>query len=208
MANRGLNTWHGPEAWLSASAYLAVVILALVNFGPAEKTMGEEAQGWISYIALAWLIFSLLIIAPFALWRDAMKERNGLIDVADYEKVLGDLSAFLDEGNTGILNARVANEREFGAWKERSRAWMKKVENFLELHFGAREKNSFHHIVVLEPWNALAPSVMTREPSRTHWTTCGMTVTFRRLGITRVTTSPPRSTMPSTIFLSSCPILS
>jgi len=125
VAKRGLATWHFPEAWLAALAYLATAILALVSFGPSEKIMGEETQAWVSYIAIGCLALSLLVIAPFTLWRDAMKERNGLIDVTDYEKVLGDLSKFLDEGNTGILNSRVKNERDFGAWKERSRAWMK-----------------------------------------------------------------------------------
>ena len=87
VLKRSFATWHGHEGWLALSAYAATGVLALLNFGPSEKVIGEEAQAFISYAAIGWLALTLFVRTPFFLWNEAVSENNELQEIWDYEKV-------------------------------------------------------------------------------------------------------------------------
>ena len=80
----------------------------------------------------------------------ASNKRLELRGVTNLKGILDRLSEYLEEGNSGILNATPTNPQEYAAWYESYRAWMKTVEEYLEKHFGVREKLMFRHIVLLK----------------------------------------------------------
>jgi hypothetical protein len=149
--SRSFISWHRHEGWLAFLSYVAILVLAATNFRVIdEDLLGKRVQDLLSLAAIVLLFVNLLIFTPFILWKETSEERNELLDLTDYENCLDTLAEYLEEGNKGILNASVASDTDFGAWVGKKKAWMDKVEEFLEKNFGLQESKHFKHLVLLE----------------------------------------------------------
>lgn len=123
-----------------------------------QRTLFSQPVGKAVSVPL-WgiILIATILIAQFLTYYDVRKERerataqrDDLQDLRDYEDAINQLSAYFDDGNGKIFNARVTNDVEYGQWRADWQRWHDEVEDFLEKNFGLREKNLFKNLVLVE----------------------------------------------------------
>jgi len=141
---------EGPSFWagLISAVILGVGGLFLLWLAAPEGSLSLQVPWQLVPVIVSTAIVA--VIYYIATVNYASDKRLELRGVTDVEGVLDRLSEHLEEGNSRILNGIVANPQEYADWQENYREWMKTVEDYLEKHFGLREKLTFRHIVVVE----------------------------------------------------------
>ena len=68
----------------------------------------------------------------------------------DIEKALDDLSSYFDEGNSQVFNAVVESEANLVEWQRQRADWNEKVQQYLQVNFGLRERNIFRNVILTQ----------------------------------------------------------
>ena len=141
---------EGPSfcAGLISAVILGVSGLILLWLAVPEGSFSFRVPWQLVPVVLSTVIIAVIYYLGTVNY--ASNKRLELRGVTNPKGILDRLSEYLEEGNSGILNATPTNPQEYAAWYESYRAWMKTVEEYLEKHFGVREKLMFRHIVLLK----------------------------------------------------------
>ena len=138
---------------LTVIAYISIFWLTLVNIGLLEDIIQQTIENLISWAASIWLVFLIMVITPYSLWKEVSKDRDKLIDIKNYEKILDQISILLDKGNNDILNKTLSNYEQYLEWKSKWSAWQIEVEDYLGKNLSLSEKNMFRNNVLVTSHN-------------------------------------------------------
>ena len=73
---------------LTVIAYISIFWLTLVNIGLLEDIIQQTIENLISWAASIWLVFLIMVITPYSLWKEVSKDRDKLIDNLTYRAPL------------------------------------------------------------------------------------------------------------------------
>lgn len=111
VLKRSLASWHGNEGWMALFAYIAIAILPFLLAGAVSsatnQVVSNAIERTISYVAVSWLFLLVIIITPFRLWREQVKEIDSLSELIDNKKQKIDALSLLGnlwEQSTDALN--------------------------------------------------------------------------------------------------------
>jgi hypothetical protein len=68
----------------------------------------------------------------------------------DIERALDELSSYFDEGNSQVFSATVESDANFEDWQLRRADWHEKVQRYLQVNFGLRERNLFRNVILIQ----------------------------------------------------------
>ena len=145
MANlrENLSTFRaeGPSFWagLISAVILGVSGLILLWLAVPEGSFSLRVPWQLVPVVLSTVIIAVIYYLGTVNY--ASNKRLELRGVTNLEGILDRLSEYLEEGNSGIVNATPTNPQEYAACMDEDR---------FEKHFGVREKLMFRHIVLLK----------------------------------------------------------
>lgn len=76
VLKRGLQDWHGHEAWFAIPAYLTIVVLPFLVSGLIGDIVGDINERLIAVLATVWLFVYVVFVVPFFMWRDERYQLN------------------------------------------------------------------------------------------------------------------------------------
>jgi hypothetical protein len=131
-----------PSLTLAAGGLLD---LAMLKFG-----ILIDADGPFAYLPFA---VAVAIAGAMIMWwllDYAASGRAELRSIVDTERALDELSAYFDEGSSQVFNAVVETDADFEEWQRRRAEWYEKVQQYLQVNFGLRERNIFRNVILTQ----------------------------------------------------------
>lgn len=131
-----------PSLTLAAGAALD---FAMLKFG-----ILIDADGPFAYLPFA---IGVALAGTMVMWWllvFAASGRSELRGIVATERALDDLSSYFDEGISQVFNAVVENDADFEEWHRRREEWHEKVQQFLQVNFGLRERNIFRNVILTQ----------------------------------------------------------
>jgi hypothetical protein len=142
------STAVGPRRYILPSLTLAVG--ALLDFSMLKFGILIDADGPFAFLPFA---IGVAIAGAMIMWWllvYAASGRSELKGIVDIEKALDDLSSYFDEGNSQLFNAAVESEANFVEWQRQRVDWHEKVQQYLQVNFGLRERNIFRNVILTQ----------------------------------------------------------
>jgi len=131
-----------PSLTLAAGALLDFIMLRLGIL--------IDAEGPFAYLPFA---IGVAIAAAMIMWwllDYAANGRSELKGIVAIEDALDDLSSYLDDGISRLFNAKVESDAAFVEWQRQRADWHEKVQQYLHVHFGLRERNIFRNVILVQ----------------------------------------------------------
>lgn len=123
---------------------------ALLDYGMLKLGILIDADGPFAYLPFA---IGVALAGAMIMWwllAYAASGRSELRGIVALERALDDLSSYLDEGISQVFNATVENDSDFGEWQRRREDWHEKVQQYLQVNFGLRERNIFRNVILTQ----------------------------------------------------------
>lgn len=122
----------------------------LLDFAMLKFGILIDADGPFAYLPF---VIAVAIAGAMIMWwllDYAASGRSELRGIVDTESALDELSSYFDEGSSQVFNAVVESDADFEEWQRRQAEWHEKVQQFLQVNFGLRERNIFRNVVLTQ----------------------------------------------------------
>jgi len=122
----------------------------LLDFAMLKFGILIDAEGPFAYLPFA---IAVAIAGAMIVWwllEYAASGRSELRGIVDTERALDELSSYFDEGSSQVFNALVGNDADFEEWQRRRVEWHEKVQQYLQVNFGLRERNIFRNVILTQ----------------------------------------------------------
>jgi len=123
---------------------------ALLDFAMLRLGILIDGDGPFAYLPFA---IAVAIAGAMVMWWllvYAASGRSELRGIVATERALDELSSYFDEGISQVFNAVVETDADFEEWQRRRAEWHEKVQQYLHVNFGLRERNIFRNVILTQ----------------------------------------------------------